>query len=77
MSLKIVSLDFDRHRLGLSLKQAEEDATPTEYRDPEPEPAPLFDLGASELAVETEPEVAEEEVVVDNVEEPTGDEDES
>ena len=77
MSLKIVSLDFDRHRLGLSLKQAEEDATPTEYRDPEPEPAPLFDLGASELAVETEPEVAEEEVVVDNVEEPAGDEDES
>ncbi|MDA1175031.1 MAG: S1 RNA-binding domain-containing protein [Chloroflexi bacterium] len=64
MSLKIVSLDPDRHRLGLSLKQAEEDATPTEYRDPAPEPAPLFDLGALEE-------------VVDNVEEPTGDEDES
>jgi small subunit ribosomal protein S1 len=68
MALKIVSLDPDRHRLGLSLKQAEADSTPTEYRDPEPEnPAPLFDLGASNVVVE----------VADNVEEPTGDEDES
>ena len=34
MTLKIVSLDPERHRLGLSLRQAEEG--PTEYRDPEP-----------------------------------------
>ena len=38
MTLKIVSLDPERHRLGLSLKQAEADETPTEYRDPAPEP---------------------------------------
>jgi small subunit ribosomal protein S1 len=63
MSLKIVSLDPARHRLGLSLKQAEADSTPTEYRDPEPASAPLLDLGASEVAV-------------DNVEEPTGDDEE-
>jgi small subunit ribosomal protein S1 len=63
MPLKIVSLDPDRHRLGLSLKQAEADSTPTEYRDPEPASAPLLDLGASEVAV-------------DNVEEPTGDDEE-
>jgi len=36
ITLKIVSLDLERHRLGLSLKQAEADETPTEYRDPTP-----------------------------------------
>ena len=38
MTLKVVSLDLERHRLGLSLKQAQEDETPREYRDPVPEP---------------------------------------
>ena len=33
MTLRIVSLDPDRHRLGLSLRQVEE--LPTEYREPE------------------------------------------
>ena len=65
MALKIVSLDPDRHRLGLSLKQAEADATPTEYRDPEPKPSSLFAFEASG------------EIVEDNVEEPAGDEGES
>jgi small subunit ribosomal protein S1 len=65
IALKIISLDPDRHRLGLSLKQAEADATPTEYRDPESEPASLFVFGASG------------EITEDNVEEPTGDNDES
>lgn len=59
--LKIVSLDSDRHRLGLSLKQAEADETPTEYRDPEPEPASLFEFGASD------------EVIEDNAQAPAGD----
>ena len=67
MTLKIVSMDPDRHRLGLSLKQVEADATPTEYRDPEPKPELLFGLGALE-------EVA---VVEDNVEKPSGDQEES
>lgn len=39
MTLKIVSLDPERHRLGLSLKQAQADETPTEYRDPDPVPS--------------------------------------
>ena len=39
MTLRVVSLDPERHRLGLSLKQAEEEA-PTEYRDPHFEPEP-------------------------------------
>lgn len=39
MTLKIISLDSERHRLGLSLKQAQADETPTEYRDPAPQPA--------------------------------------
>jgi small subunit ribosomal protein S1 len=39
MKLKIVSLDPERHRLGLSLKQAEADETPKEYRDPDPVPS--------------------------------------
>jgi small subunit ribosomal protein S1 len=38
MTLKIVSLDPEKHRLGLSRKQAEADEVPTEYRDPDPEP---------------------------------------
>jgi small subunit ribosomal protein S1 len=38
MKLKIVSLDPEKHRLGLSRKQAEADEVPTEYRDPDPEP---------------------------------------
>jgi small subunit ribosomal protein S1 len=38
MTLKIVSLDPERHRLGLSRKQDEADQTPTEYHDPTPEP---------------------------------------
>jgi small subunit ribosomal protein S1 len=40
MALKVVSLDPERHRLGLSLKQAIADEMPTEYRDPGPEPSP-------------------------------------
>jgi small subunit ribosomal protein S1 len=39
MKLKIVSLDPERHRLGLSLKQAEAEETPKEYRDPDPVPS--------------------------------------
>jgi small subunit ribosomal protein S1 len=34
MALRIVSLDPERRRLGLSLKQVEEYDTPTEYHDP-------------------------------------------
>jgi small subunit ribosomal protein S1 len=40
MALRIVSMDLERHRLSLSLRQVEEDNGPTEYRDPAPEPAP-------------------------------------
>jgi small subunit ribosomal protein S1 len=36
MTLKIVSLDPEKRRLGLSRKQAEADEEPTEYRDPDP-----------------------------------------
>jgi small subunit ribosomal protein S1 len=60
MPLKIVSLDPERHRLGLSLKQAEADVTPSEYRDPEAASTPWLDLGASEK-------------IADNIENPTGD----
>lgn len=58
MMLKIVSLDPERHRLGLSLKQAQADETPTEYRDPDPVPSgeTLF----AEVAVEGAPVDAEE-----------------
>lgn len=43
MTLRIVSLEPERRRLGLSLRQVEEDDTPTEYRDPsEPGTAGLF-----------------------------------
>lgn len=35
MMLKIVSLDLEKRRLGLSRKQAEADEVPTEYRDPD------------------------------------------
>jgi small subunit ribosomal protein S1 len=51
MPLKIVSLDPDRHRLGLSLKQAEADGTPSEYRDPQAAPTTLLGLGALEKVV--------------------------
>lgn len=34
MELRIVSMDVERHRLGLSIRQVED--SPTEYRDPDP-----------------------------------------
>ena len=63
MKLKIVSLDPERHRLGLSLKQAEADETPTEYHDPAPEPLGLLQLGqeVSEKPVADEDETADDE----------------
>jgi small subunit ribosomal protein S1 len=63
MPLKIVSLDPERHRLGLSLKQAEADTTPSEWYDSETAPSPLLNVGVLEEAV-------------DNTEDPTGDEEE-
>lgn len=63
MTLKIVSLDPERHRLGLSLKQAEADETPTEYHDPAPEPLGLLQLGqeVSKKPVADEDETADDE----------------
>ena len=70
MTLKIVSLDPERHRLGLSLKQAQADETPTEYRDPDPVPSGerLF----AEVVIEDAPR---EDAPVD-AEEPSDDEQE-
>ena len=39
LKLKIISLDSERHRLGLSLKQAEERSAPIAVGQPEPAPA--------------------------------------
>lgn len=44
MTLQVVSIDPERHRLGLSLRRVEEAETPTEHRDPE-EPRSFIDFG--------------------------------
>ena len=56
MTLKIVSLDPERHRLGLSIRQA--DDSPTEYRDPDPHAEEEAEFG--EDALETESDEAAE-----------------
>lgn len=46
MTLRVVSLDPERRRLGLSLRRVEEDDSPTEHRDPIDYHDPLdFDFG--------------------------------
>jgi small subunit ribosomal protein S1 len=62
MMLKIVNMDPERHRIGLSLKQAQADETPTEYRDPEPEPKHFASL-ALEVAAEEEADDAAAEAL--------------
>jgi small subunit ribosomal protein S1 len=68
MTLRVVSLDPERHRLGLSLKQIEEDA-PTEYRDPPEEPA-----GQGSEVEESEPV---EETVAPETDDTTSEKDET
>jgi small subunit ribosomal protein S1 len=68
MTLRVVSLDPERHRLGLSLKQIEEDA-PTEYRDAPEEPA-----GQGSEVEESEPV---EETVAPETDDTTSEKDET
>jgi small subunit ribosomal protein S1 len=49
MELRIVSMDVERHRLGLSIRQVED--SPTEYRDPDP--VVPFDEDSSAEAIGT------------------------
>ncbi len=60
MPLRVVSLDPERHRLGLSLKQVEEEG-PTEYRDPPDEPPELESEAEDEESVETPVEAEPDE----------------
>jgi small subunit ribosomal protein S1 len=71
LMLRVVSLDLERHRLGLSLKQVEEDA-PTEYREPPDDPAGQEDeVEESETVEETvEPETDDATSEEDETEEP-------
>lgn len=54
ITLRVVSLEPERHRLGLSLKQVDEEA-PREYRDPPDEPGAVAEeLGSTGEEVDSE-----------------------